>query len=499
MRNFIYILFSALILTSSCVKDLADLNVNPNDQTSTNPENLFIYSLKQGVSNYNSDVTLEQWSIMNWNMYLATRGGVEPGKEYIMPSGKDAFWTEQYTQGLANIQQLINNIGNDATAKNKIAAARIWKVFLFHRLTDLWGNIPYSNALGGMNNLNFTPEYDNQKDIYYDMLKELKEAANQFDASLPFFSSNSDLIYNGDINKWKVFANSLRLRLAIRIKYADNAKYQTEINELKNADLITNNSFSALFPYNQFKKNDLYGAYFIAQAVEQNNPSKFLVDLLLNSNDPRKSVYLRTSPLSQSLPWFDKYKGVPNLVPNNSTIWDSFDPYDDGSWGDISPIGSWFLRNNTPGVLISYSEVCFLKAEAALDGYWPGNAQSFYEEGVRADMDFKVTYGDTSTHISNTEIDNYINNLQPVSLEEIITQKWILFAFENGYEAYSEYRRTGFPVLKNYDGSPINNSNLPVRLSYPTSEYSYNGQNVANAIANQGADNGSTKIWWDKN
>ncbi len=163
------------------------MNVNPNDPTSTDPNYQFTYALQQGMGNYNSDVNLEQWGLMNWTMFMAARGGVEPGKEYVIPSGKDDYWREQYSQAIANTQVIINMAEENPEMVNMKAAAIIWKINLFHRLTDLWGHIPYNEAINGMSELNYSPSYDEQKEMYSKMLDELNEATAMFTSDFGFF------------------------------------------------------------------------------------------------------------------------------------------------------------------------------------------------------------------------------------------------------------------------------------------------------------------------
>ncbi len=484
------------LVATACKKDFTELNTNPNESITTNPDYLFRYALKQGVSSYNSDVNLKQWGIMNWMMYFAARGGVEQGKEYVVPTGKDLFWQEQYADALNNTNEVILITSANPELKNKHAAARIWRVWMFHRLTDLWGEIPYSEALKGMSELNYAPSYDTQESIYLNMLDELTQAEAVLDPNKPFFDASSDLICKGDVNQWKKFANALRLRLATRIKDRLPTRYASEMQNLFTKAMISSNSESILFPFNTEKKNPVYESIYTGQAVVQNNPSKFLVDMLVNTNDPRKGIFLEKSPMSV-LPWIPAYNGIPNLALTTDPVWNSYNS--DGNWGDISRIGNWFLRNETPGVIISYSEVCLLKSEAALSGHWTGSAQQFYEDGIAANIRSYDVVGDTTWHISDQVITSYIQSLPAVSLEQIITQKWISFTFENGYEAYAEYRRTGFPRLKKHDGSFIDINAVPKRMIYPNFETTLNRTHYLEAVNRQGADNEFTRVWWDIN
>ncbi|MFH0895705.1 MAG: SusD/RagB family nutrient-binding outer membrane lipoprotein, partial [Bacteroidota bacterium] len=470
-------------------------NKNPNETLTTDSEYLFRYSLKQGIGSYNSDVNLKQWGLMTWMMYFAPRGGVEPGKEYVVPTGKDAFWTEQYADALCNINEVILVTDGDDALVNKNAAARIWRVWLFHRITDLWGSVPYSDALKGLSDLNYTPAYDTQESIYLNMLDELTQAEAKMDAAKTFFDPSADLICKGSVNNWKIFANALRMRLATRIKDRLPSVYSQQMTDLSGKVCMSSNSESVLFPFGSGKRNPVYEAIYTGQSIVQSNPSKFLVDMLVNSNDPRIKIFFKKTPMSV-LPWIPAYNGVPNLLTTTDPAWSNYNL--DGNWGDISRIGFWFTRDVTPGVIISYSEVCFLKAEAAMQSLWPGSAQTFYENGVAANIESYNVPGDTSWYVTPAIITSYLSALPAVSVENIITQKWISFAFDNGYEAYAEYRRTGFPRFKKYDGSYINESTVPTRMIYPNYESTLNNAHYLEAIELQGPDNEFVKVWWDK-
>jgi len=486
--------FAIVIIFTACKRNLTELNVNPNEVTYVNPALLFKQSLKDGAGSYNTDVNVEQWGLMTWMMYMAPKGGHSPGEEYVIPGGKDGFWDEQFSNALVGIQETLNLYSDSVKYTNEIAIAKIWKVFLFHRMTDLWGEVPYSEALRGYDDLIYLPKYDSQQEIYFHFLDDLKASSSAIDEANPLSTPDADLIYSGDLHKWRLFANSLRLRLAINIKFIAPEKYNEVLKELEQAEFFTKNDDSAHFPFNEEKKNHLYETFFTNQGTVQNNPSKFLVDMLQQKNDPRAAVFFQKTELSLAQPWlYPEYKGVPNLLANNSETWSSYD----SNWGDISKIGTWFLRAETPGVIMSYSEVCFLKSEAALDGFFPQSSDFYLKEGIKANMNFYTEYGEIEHEISEQKITNYISNLSGSTLEDIIMQKWISFAFENGFQAYSEYRRTGYPVLLNFNNTPIDNSIFPVRLPYPTSEITLNSENYNNAVSRQGTDNEFTKLWWD--
>ncbi len=491
-----------MVVMTGCVKtNLTDLNVNPDQPLSTNPNYVFNFVLQQGMGNYGSDVTMEQWNIMNWMMFMAERDGMEPGKEYRVPGGKDAFWREQYTNTLSNAQLIVDMAADDPGMVNMKAAAEIWQVYIFQVITDLWGDIPYSEALKGMTENELTPAYDSQEDIYLALIEKLKTATASFDPSEQFFDPESDMVYEGDMDQWKMFGYSLLLRVATRINQVDYNTYSEVIEYLKDRPLFTNQGDAAIFPFNSVRKNHLWETMFRNESTVQNNPSKFFVDLVIEREDPRAKVYFEAAPLS-FLPFIDEYKGVPNLLPNNSTEWENYNLNNslgvEGEWGDISKIGEWFLNNDTPGVIMNYSEVCFLLAEASINGLWDEDATELLKQGVRASMEFYNLYANEDNMISDTEINTYLATITEANLEEIITQKWLTFAYEQGFEAFAEYRRTGFPQLVDYFGDPVSQEAFPKRVPYPYSEYTLNNSNYNNAIENQGPDDEFTKLWWDK-
>lgn len=493
MKRRTIILLSSLIgffLLSGCEKNFEELNSNPNAPDFTNPDYLFTYSVVKGMGSYNTNTGVKVWGLMDWEMYLATLGGKESGKEYEMTDSKNDLWRELYVDALSNVYEVVKLTKNNPSLVNKYAIARIWKVYLFQQITDLWGSIPYSKALQGVDYGNFAPAYDSQKDIYYALANELKESEALLDGGKTTFNAGSDPIYDGNVTRWKAFANSLYLRLAIRIRFTDAAKAQEMVNDLSGKILISSNSESAVFRHTSDFKNSLYDVYNNHQSDSKIYPSKFLIDLMNSMNDPRLKELFEPTIESQVI-GIPEYAGVPSLVPSGSTVWNSYD-LQHGS--DVSRISSRVLRYDFPSALLSYAEVCFLQAEAAQLGWISGSAQTYYEKGIRAGLE---SYN--STLITQTDITNYLSTVPPVSTENIITQKWLSYAFLNAYEPYSEYRRTGYPSFKKYDGTLINTTSFPNRFTYPTNEATLNSANYNAAVSAQGADNIFTKIWWDSN
>lgn len=501
MKKITLFIFSSIVLLSSCIKDFEELNTDPNNTQDVDAELLLKYSLKRGMSNFLTSSHLEYNGLHQYMMYFATRGGIEPGSEYEQPSGADGFWRETYVDVANNAQQVINLTENDRLK----AMAMIWKTFQMQRVTDLYGAIPYSEAFKGNPELEFTPKYDTQEEIYQAFADDLKAATQLLESGTGTVSAEADLIYAGNTENWIRFANSLLLRCAIRANQVD-ADFSNEIiSYLQDKALIESNEQNATFQFNSVSQKPLYYAAEVQyeQGEQYINPSKYLVDLLVNTEDPRKRILLNKSTLSDDYPFLEEYRGVPNLLPYTSAEWDNYNldaqlGDELGQYGDVSRVGDWCSSNERPTSLMSYAEVCYMKAEATLSGSWSSNALDLLKEGVSAHFQEINLYATEEQEITQQEINAYLQSMPEATLEEIITQKYIIFAYENVFEAYAEYRRTGFPVLKDYYEEPINTSIFPNRLKYPYSEYSLNKNNYEDAVTTQGADTQETKLWWQE-
>ncbi|MEM7037685.1 MAG: SusD/RagB family nutrient-binding outer membrane lipoprotein, partial [Bacteroidota bacterium] len=349
------------------------------------------------------------------------------------------------------------------------------------RITDLWGDVPYFEALRGVNpdgDPILTPVYDGQDVIYADLLDELKDAASALDLDAGIFGG-ADPFYSGDVTRWRKFANTLRLRLALRVSNADPALAQQHATEvLAEADFISDNSEGAHFTFISDNESPFYQLDATGQGMR--NPSHFLIEHLNATADPRLNILAEPTTESVLLPPLD-YAGVPNLQTTADLA--GFSTF------NTSPVGDYFLQQSTPGTTLSFAESCFLQAEAAHKG-WGGtqSAQAWYEAGVRAHMEY--------LNVATQDIDDFLagGGAFDGTLEQIITQKWLTFVYRDGFEAYAEYRRTGFPALTDVNGAAIDAAAFPNRLAYPPVEISLNGTNVS--AVGVGINDFSSKVWW---
>ncbi|MFT4662493.1 MAG: hypothetical protein ACI8XB_002783 [Patiriisocius sp.] len=488
MEKRIYILlFVILFFVISCKKGFEEINENPNVSLEANPEELFAYAQLKYHTDYGHGVNTEMWGLNKWMQIQANINGISSlGEEYFI--GSDALnntWQITYANVLGNISEAIR-ITNDQPEKiNENSIYRIYRAYVFHRLTDLWGDIPYSEAHNLVNDENipdFTPAYDSQESIYIDLLNELEEAKNLFDPSLPSLGMQ-DWLYQGNVDHWKRFANSIRMRMATRISNISPGLSSEVIQDIIDENMfIQSNEEGAHFPHTSVSamRSAFYELHSTGQGMR--NPSQYLIEKLNSDNDPRIGNYATFTPESIIFGTFE-YVGMPSFIPNAQV--DAIE-YSNLT---ISYIGDYFLDASLEGTSLGYPEVCFLLAEASLNGVGtPLSPSEYYNNGVSAHMEFM--------NVNQSEIDEYLQNEGAFdgTLENIINEKWKTLIYTDGIEIFNEWRRTGFPILKDPDGLEINISSIPKRLAYPALEWSLNGQNVMDVGLVQ--NDFLTPVWW---
>ncbi len=440
-----------------------------------------------------------------WSQYFMDGGGF-PGDRYVLDPTLTIFsWSLTYTVNLPSIKIVID--GTEGTAPSANAIAKIWKSYMFHQETDLYGPIPYSQAGLGL----LSVPYDSQESIYVSLLNTLDSAITTLKASdqtqTPF--GTDDLIYGGSIPAWIKFANSLRLRLAMRVSAVDPQLAQTEaLKSVADGVMTTNahNAFVAVGP------NSING--LAAEAPWENmRMTSSMVSYLKGYNDPRMQQYY--SPADDDGQYHGTRNGmnvtqVAAAVSLNGT---NLSNINTTRWSDAT-------QATTPLNVMYAAESYFLLAEAALNGWQVGGtAQQFYEQGITVSMNqwgitdpvaIQAYINSTSTPIPPND---YLNSPAVATIpvkfaadaatqrQQIITQKWLAL-FPDGIEAWSELRRTGFPVL--YPVVQSDNPDVPAsgtisRWTWQEDEYNTNGKAVQAALPLlNGPDKASTHVWWNK-
>ena len=464
------------------------MNIDPNKASQLDVSNKFASAiLKTSGGRYeNWRASLIYQSTMI--QHLSSTAGYWSGDKYFRSDQyANALWDRYYPDVIKEIEDIRAQLTSEGNSGSEMGMLRILRVFAFTRLTDIYGDIPYSEAGQGYINGILKPKYDAQQDIYMDMLKELEAAVAQIGASTTMGSS--DLIFQGNTTKWKAWGNSMMLRLAMRLTKADSATAKAWAEKAVAAGTMTSNDHIAMVQHTDgpagINKN---GHGEVWQADGNARMSKTFMDWM--SDDPRLTVLAqRTSDGSTAVA---DLIGMPNgsdgnSIPDNS-IYASLN--DDLKGVDV------------PMVFHSYAEVRLLKAEMAFRGWSvPGDAKTHYEAGVKAAMQMLSQLYTNAAAISDAEVATYLA-AKPYDAArgwEMISEQYWAATLLNEYESFNNWRRTGYPTLTpvNYDGN-VTGGTIPRRLIYPVSEQNTNGDNYSAAVARQGADNFTTRIWWDK-
>jgi hypothetical protein len=472
MKNFklIYILVAAFFL-HNCTADFEEVNTDPNNPTDV-PAHLFLGNIIRVNQNiiYNAqaggDMGLcwaQHWSKVQYNdeeKYLPRRGVI------------DNIWDGLYADAISDAKSMYNKAVTEDN-KNLQAISLVLQANTFQILTDIYGPVPFTEV-GQPGNLK--PKFDSQEEVYNGIIEYLTQADALFAENQGDVPGSSDLIYGGNITKWKKLGNSLRFKALLRI--SDKLDVASQLQALvTSGELISSNTESAQLIYlaAQPDANPIYETIIFNNRAEYKN-SSVLIDKLTNANDPR-------------LPFISKKNNAGIYIGNVPGV-ENISNYN----GFSSP-GTMYLASTLPGVILSHAQVKFMLAEAANRGFISGGqtaALNYYLEGIKANMEFNG--------VDNAVIDNYLNlpNINFTTAEDgrnkIGEQNWIAL-YGQGIEAWTEWRRTGIPSL-----SPVQNAaipSIPTRYYYPTYLVNINKDNYLNAVATlSGGDELTSPVWW---
>lgn len=466
---------ASLFAIQSCdkIKDFKDLNQNPNQTTTPIPSAL-LTNVEAGMG---ANLVFDAGGI-NTGSGLYAQYYSETQYTEVSRYNKPNYNYDTYFVGpIEDLQTIINYNSDPNTAegaaafgsnKNQIAIARILKAHYVKFLTDAVGDLPYFNALKGNEGVVNVP-YDKQQDIYKDLIKELKEAVDQFDNGT---AVQGDIIYNGDVSKWKKYANSLRLLIALNMRKADAGTGKTEFLAALNhaAGVISANADNLKISYvgGSFPQ-PFYNYYVLTQRLDF-AVSKTMTDQLTGTNDARMNAYGSST------------KGFPyGLTRDNAVAFAGAN----ADWARI--LADSYSQTNSPLTIIGAANIWLARAEAAQLGWTTENVATLFASGIQASFD-QWAVGSAAT---------YIASLGAPDAQKIAVQEWIAF-FPNGLEGWDIWRRTGYPTLAPAPGL----TTIPRRATYGTNDYSYNAANVTSAAAgytvNGQPDSQYGRIWWDK-
>jgi hypothetical protein len=486
MKKYFLVLTAFFIAgISGCKKDFLSLETNPNTPSVTTPQLTLAAALNATAAN----VATQYAYYAVWAGYWTTSGNYVPNStinQYqFTPTSFQGDWTAWYAN-LTNYNALQALAAKDPTLANYQAIAMVMKAYGFQILVDQYNDVPYSQAFQPSTVV--FPAYDKGVDIYHDLGKQLDAAIALMGKAGAVAPGADDIVYGGDMDAWKAFANTLKLKLAVRVymKLGNTDPLVAGLASTASAGYIDESDAAVSNPgySNQTgKQNPFYGSFGFDPTGNPagNNvyyrANAYSVDFLNNTNDPRVSRLYQ--PLSNGTVRGNAF-GDPGVQSNSFT----------------SAIGPGLVRSASQGEpILGAPESLFLQAEAANAGLIPGNAQTLYQAGITASFeDLGLTDAQATTYYSQA-----INNVGWAASANkesaIITQKWIAL---NGYfpfEAYAEYRRTGYPNLPTSLDPAAISQTLPTRIPYPQSELTTNAGN----LSKEGTINYfSSKIFWAK-
>ncbi len=522
-RILISCLFGVLTLGfTSCTKNFMDYNTNPDEVTGEmlDGDNFRIGAFFPQMQMVVSPVVPNHFQVSQnltgdvYAGYMAGIGEWNSGKNgttcaFVIDDWQDIPFNKVLVSAIGADLSVKKEVGNDIS-NPVVAFSTILKIACVHRLSDLFGPLPYSKiAEGGSLEI----EYDSEETLYKSFFKELTEAINALTSYTKknpntFPMADYDLVYDGDYVKWVKFANSLKLRIAMRCSYVDAELARVNAEEavnheygviMKNADNAVLKSGKGLVVKNPIQTMwDTYSDCRMGAVIQS---------YMTGYNDPRLPIYFQQTTINGNIGYWGGRTGV--AITSKT------------KWKDFSSPKAYFTD---PIIWMTAAECSFLKAEAALNGWNMGVASAeAYEQGIRLSFEEKGASG-VDAYLKDevatpADYKNYIfpnhnaNKLSSITIkwnetdteekkiERIITQKWIAL-FPNGAEAWAEYRRTGypkqFPMIDNFSPD-VENKVGPRRIPFPPSEYLLNKTNVEKAVKllSTPFDGGGTRLWWD--
>ena len=474
--NYISLFLSGILLLSvvSCKKSLDESNVNPNASQTAQPDYLLTAAIKATADTYwgsTNNMNSSLLFVQHWAKIQYT----DPDRYIVTNASFEDLWSIGYAKGIVNLNQIIK-LADAQSNPNYKGVALVLRSWIFTLLTDAYGDVPYAQA--GNIDQYLLPKYDHQRDVYLGVLADLKTAQDALSATGPAIAG--DVIYSNNIATWKKFANSLRLRVALRIADREPqlaAQVITDI-QTEGGSYISANSETAQLVYQASPNQNPISNLFDTR--DDYRVSKTIVDQLTALNDPRLPIYANKAVDTQL------YTGVPNGLLTG----------DAAALGltKTSKIGTYFTAPAAPAVIISYAEVLFDRAEAAARGFTAESAATLYAQAVAASLS---QYGISSTDIAAYQALPGVQYDAVNYKKSIGNQKWIAL-YGQGLEAFAEWRRLDYPVLTPAAAGSLDGK-IPVRFVYPGTEQSRNPDNYKAAVANQGADLLTTKLWFDVN
>lgn len=473
------ILVASIFMLTACVDSLDDYNVDTKKATAVPEVTLFSNALKGLID----DITTPSVNTNNFRLYVqqwsTTTYLDEPRYNLTARTIPQSFWQAIYRDVISDIKESkrilgLNTLVTAESKANQMAQLEITEIYAWSILVNTFGNIPYTQAMDPTNPL---PAYDDAKTVYYDLLTRLDAALASINTTGTAFGAG-DLIYKGDMTKWKKFGNSLKLKMALIIADSDEAKAKALVAAAA-PNVFTSNADKAAFAYVSTPPNYNPVAQNLNATFSSRQDyviSSTLIDQMNATSDPRRPIFFTPTTAG-------------TYVGGNYGFLNTY--------SDFSHPGTKIIDPTLEGLYMDYSEVEFDLAEAVERGFITGSAEDHYNKAITA----SITYwggsaADAATYLAQPKV--AYATAGATYKEKIGVQKWIAL-YNRGYEAWVEWRRLDFPKL-----SPPTGGNapaglaIPVRIIYPINEQTLNPASRSAAATAIGGDLATVKLWWDK-
>ena len=475
----------AIVAFQACTEDFEDINTNPNEPTAdkANPSLILPKILYEVGDEVTSDLS---WGFGNIVAQLVATNNFTSVDLYDWGS-RSGSWDLFYRN--ARDAQNLFNLGETRGNDNLKAVALVLKSYIFTQLTEMYGEIPYSQALSGKaEEPVLEPSYDTQADIYKGILADYATANDLFGTT---GTITGDILFGGSVEKWQKLCNSLRLRTIMRLenKWSEMGMSANDLRAIYENELIMeSNDDNGTLPYLATSPNQWPLQTSRVGSFDEKRMSQRVETTLKDINDPRLSILFRPIDNQDSTGVF---RGIPNGLSEDNAI--NFN----GGPTNQSRLGNRFRDTDIPAnvnvdmTFMQYNEVMFILAEAAEKGYINGNAEQFYRNGIEATMEYYGAIADAA-YFNQNGVNYKAATDQAQRLNLIGTQKWLGLIMV-GMEAWFDYRRTGIPNLE--PGPDARFNEVPFRLEYPGDEQTLNEANYNTAVNRQGEDEITTRPW----
>lgn len=494
----------AMIVISACDSGFEELNTNKTASIDLDPGLV----LNNAIINSAPDDSQLNFELAIVQQLTSPNTGVLEGGNFNKnnPNSSIGNWRDYFRNVVRYTSDVIDRTSENPGLSNLMNKARIIQANAFMIITDTYGNVPYAEGGQGYIDQNFFPAYQSQQEIYTSIIDELKDASDGLDAASP---SNTDVLYNGDIAKWKKFGYSLLLRAGMRLSAVDPAKAQSTVAAAFAAGVILSNADNATIRHDGNYPNLTANVLNSTEAANFYLAKPF-VDALKNNNDPRLTAiairYVGATSGSGQTPAI----GTTDPANQYGLPMGSTDGEADASGATLPGGGSRYAysqldrrrmaKPTSPLFIATAAQSHLLLAEARLNNWIStGTVLEYFTAGIKAHMDQMASY-DPACAIAAGARDTYAADratlLPGNELQEINYEYWIA-SLLNGQEAWANFRRSGYPALA-VNPFPGRTVDFITRLPYPPNEYVVNNENVQAALADQGPDNLDTKVWWDK-